>query len=280
MPRKTDWAFAQIPAQDPHQGQYKGSLMNYPTWWIDPDYVSPWPLRLPPGVLMPRSSVAGVRRMICTTRACTRRWRTSRSSSSCSTLSARGSYCTPERPSRPSSPVRHAVSVSCLSPAVLTCASWLTERCWLVGSGRADSLRQRRCGAPIAQPAPRDPNPLPADYRGAALLLRDAGRLGLDPYCGGPVRRDWVRGDHSLLRLRLQPVLDQRLLHCADGQGRGVRTVPSIIERRPALFFLGHISPIFARFFAVFSLFSPSWRQDSGEWHQKTGVRRPRPGFF
>lgn len=38
MPRKTDWAFAQIPAADPHQGQYKGSLMNYPTWWIDPDY--------------------------------------------------------------------------------------------------------------------------------------------------------------------------------------------------------------------------------------------------
>ena len=35
-------------------------------------------------------------------------------------------------------------------------------------------------------------------------------------------------------------------------------TVPSIIERRPALFFLGHILPIFARFFAIFSLFSPS----------------------
>ena len=35
-------------------------------------------------------------------------------------------------------------------------------------------------------------------------------------------------------------------------------TVPSIIERRPALFFLGHISPIFAPFFAVFSRFSPS----------------------
>ena len=81
---------------------------------------------------MPRPSVAGVRRMICTTRACTRRWRTSRCSSSCSTLSARGSYCTPEIPSPPSSPVRHAVSVSCLSPAVLTCAFWLTERCWLV----------------------------------------------------------------------------------------------------------------------------------------------------
>ena len=35
-------------------------------------------------------------------------------------------------------------------------------------------------------------------------------------------------------------------------------TVPSIIERRPALFFLGHISPIFAPFFLVFSRFSPS----------------------
>ena len=60
MPRKTDWAFAQIPAQDPHQGQYKGSLMNYPTWWIDPDYVSGQALRLPPGALglTPRSPVA------------------------------------------------------------------------------------------------------------------------------------------------------------------------------------------------------------------------------
>ena len=35
-------------------------------------------------------------------------------------------------------------------------------------------------------------------------------------------------------------------------------TAPSIIERRPALFFLGRISPIFARLFAVFSRFSPS----------------------
>ena len=36
---------------------------------------------------------------------------------------------------------------------------------------------------------------------------------------------------------------------------------------------LGHISPIFARFFAVFSLFSPSRRQDSRKWRQKTGGR-------
>ena len=35
----------------------------------------------------------------------------------------------------------------------------------------------------------------------------------------------------------------------------GKGTDPSIIERRPTLFFLGHISPTFARFFAVFSLF-------------------------
>ena len=35
-------------------------------------------------------------------------------------------------------------------------------------------------------------------------------------------------------------------------------TDPSVIERQPALFFLGHISPIFAPFFAVFSPFSPS----------------------
>ena len=32
--------------------------------------------------------------------------------------------------------------------------------------------------------------------------------------------------------------------------------------------FLGHFSPIFARFFAVFSPFSPSCRQDSGNRHQ------------
>ena len=35
-------------------------------------------------------------------------------------------------------------------------------------------------------------------------------------------------------------------------------TDTSIIERRPALFFLGHISPIFAPLFLVFSRFSPS----------------------
>eukprot|EP01045_Picozoa_sp_COSAG04_P021153 COSAG04_NODE_2247_length_4455_cov_2.651745_1_plen_40_part_10 len=39
--------------------------------------------------------------------------------------------------------------------------------------------------------------------------------------------------------------------------GSGQGTLPSIIERRPALFFLGHISPIFAPFFLVFSRFSP-----------------------
>ena len=38
MPRKTDWEYAKQPASDPHQGQYNGRLMNYPTWWIDPDY--------------------------------------------------------------------------------------------------------------------------------------------------------------------------------------------------------------------------------------------------
>ena len=32
--------------------------------------------------------------------------------------------------------------------------------------------------------------------------------------------------------------------------------------------FLGHFSPIFARFFPVFSPFSPSCRQDSGNRHQ------------
>ena len=35
-------------------------------------------------------------------------------------------------------------------------------------------------------------------------------------------------------------------------------TGPSSIEGQPALFFIGHISPIFARFFSMFSRFSPT----------------------
>ena len=38
MPRKTFWAFAQVPASDPGNGSYAGKRMNYPTWWLDPDY--------------------------------------------------------------------------------------------------------------------------------------------------------------------------------------------------------------------------------------------------
>ena len=45
---------------------------------------------------------------------------------------------------------------------------------------------------------------------------------------------------------------------CCKGDDAIEGTVPSIIERRPALFFLGHIAPIFAPFFLVFSRFSPS----------------------
>merc|ERR1712110_1278718 len=38
MPRKTFWDFAMVPASDPHGGPYDGARMNYPAWWIDPDY--------------------------------------------------------------------------------------------------------------------------------------------------------------------------------------------------------------------------------------------------
>ena len=38
MPRKTFWRYAQQPASDPRVGPYAGKRMNYPTWWIDPDY--------------------------------------------------------------------------------------------------------------------------------------------------------------------------------------------------------------------------------------------------
>ena len=50
----------------------------------------------------------------------------------------------------------------------------------------------------------------------------------------------------------------------ADGGGEISGTVPSIIERRPALFFLGHISPfcpVFSRFFAVFSVLTPGFQK-------------------
>ena len=39
MPRKTSWEYADGgPASDPGVGPYAGDRMNYPTWWIDPDY--------------------------------------------------------------------------------------------------------------------------------------------------------------------------------------------------------------------------------------------------
>ena len=59
---------------------------------------------------------------------------------------------------------------------------------------------------------------------------------------------------HALL-LQQQRVLLLLDLRVHPGLGH---TYPSQIGRRPALFFLGHISPIFAPFFLVFSRFSPS----------------------
>ena len=46
-------------------------------------------------------------------------------------------------------------------------------------------------------------------------------------------------------------------------------------EGQPALFLTGRVSPILARFVAIRSLFSPSWRQESGKRHQRTGARSP-----
>ena len=71
------------------------------------------------------------------------------------------------------------------------------------------------------------------------------------------IRLPGERGSNALEECRVAGVplsADKwaEVVALADG------TVPLSIERRPALFFLGHISPIFARFFAVFSLFSPS----------------------
>eukprot|EP01045_Picozoa_sp_COSAG04_P006959 COSAG04_NODE_353_length_16071_cov_8.722514_4_plen_136_part_00 len=50
-------------------------------------------------------------------------------------------------------------------------------------------------------------------------------------------------------------------------------TEPSIIEGQPALFFLGHISPIFAPFFLVLSRFSPSDARIP-----ESGTKRPGGG--
>ena len=47
-------------------------------------------------------------------------------------------------------------------------------------------------------------------------------------------------------------------------------------RRAATLFFIGHISPIFARFFAMFSLVSPSWRQDSRSGTKPVGQNSVR----
>ena len=76
--------------------------------------------------------------------------------------------------------------------------------------------------------------------------------VGLAPAALAPVReRDAEEVD--VCGAVVQPGVD-----AAGGGGRYARTYPSRIGRRPALFLDGCISPIFARFFSVFSLFSPS----------------------
>ena len=72
---------------------------------------------------------------------------------------------------------------------------------------------------------------------------------------------DDLGGNHGGLRCGKGTTWEggQRVPSIARWTGRiAPGTVPSIIERRPALFFLGQISPIFAPFFLVFSRFSPS----------------------
>ena len=85
---------------------------------------------------------------------------------------------------------------------------------------------------------------------------------------------------HNLLRRRVRLFLQAEVgMQHADRQRDPVvlpvvvddLVVGAILCRSSTLFFLGHISPIFAPFFLVFSRFSPSRRQDSRKWRQKTG---------
>ena len=76
----------------------------------------------------------------------------------------------------------------------------------------------------------------------------------------------------SLLRLLLLR-LQRALIRPHQRAARGFDTCCASIEGQPALFLLGCISPIFAHFSAIFSLFSPSWRKQSRNWHQRTGGR-------
>ena len=79
--------------------------------------------------------------------------------------------------------------------------------------------------------------------------------LNRDPLCQPPPSPGSALCDSSQLG-RLREEVTEALEYIAMDDAK--RTDASIIERRPALFFLGHISPIFAPFFLVFSRFSPS----------------------
>ena len=75
---------------------------------------------------------------------------------------------------------------------------------------------------------------------------------------GDPDRAELRRGDG---RVRVVADLRRALRHLV------VPAPGNFYVNLPPLF-LGHFSPIFARFFPVFSPFSPSCRQDSGNRHQ------------
>ena len=81
----------------------------------------------------------------------------------------------------------------------------------------------------------------------------------VDPQLGPIASTVTVRIDGAVVATALadgpRPDLVPKI---ASSPNHGFRTDASIIERRPALFFLGHILPIFARFFSVLSPFSPS----------------------
>ena len=111
-------------------------------------------------------------------------------------------------------------------------------------------------------PLPRPPPPSPCllHMRGgfcaepphhrspSPCLLRMRGGVCAEP-----------QGRHAAAGQLARPLAGRRR-HCPPRAGRCGRLYGalSIIERRPALFFLGHILPVFARVFAVFSRFSPS----------------------
>ena len=101
---------------------------------------------------------------------------------------------------------------------------------------------------------------LPARHAPFAVGLRVAARIG-QLHAAEHARELSPPGTHvtnvsQRAQIRPSPTHQHRSSSALRQPNRF--TGPSSIEGQPALFFIGHISPIFARFVSVFSRFSPA----------------------